>query len=116
MIVGLLAGMDPDEIIAVPARPSCWAGAKCRSSGVNFFPERGESTGPAKALYAVCPAQDACLAFAVAEGMTDGVWGGTSPRSAGRCGSGSGRLRDLWSQRGHGFPRTEPDQAAGTKV
>ena len=80
MIVGLMAGMDPDEIIAVPPRPSWWDGAECRSSGVNFFPERGESTGPAKALCAVCAAQDACLAFAVGEGIEHGVWGGLSPQ------------------------------------
>ena len=80
MILGLMAGMDPDEIIAVPARPSWWAGAKCRSAGVNFFPERGESMAPAKALCALCPAQDACLAFAVAERLEHGVWGGLSPQ------------------------------------
>lgn len=48
-----------------------------------FFPGKGESTGPAKALCARCPVAAECLAVALA--MEDcepdrvGVWGGTSP-------------------------------------
>lgn len=33
----------------------------------------------AKRLCRVCPAQLRCLAWALANGVTDGVWGGTTP-------------------------------------
>jgi hypothetical protein len=45
-----------------------------------FFPESGESTRYAKSICAKCPVRTDCLLEALANGYTDGVWGGLSPR------------------------------------
>ena len=41
-----------------------------------FFPERGEDPAPAKAVCAGCAVRKECLAMALAQRMTHGVWGG----------------------------------------
>ena len=67
--------------LRLPPRPAWWAQAACRQRpDVNFFPELGESTARAKAVCSACEARDACLAFAEAEGLDHGVWGGLSPQ------------------------------------
>src|SRR5512133_461194 len=45
-----------------------------------FHPAAGEwtTTRRAKAVCRVCPAVDACLAYALADRELDGVWGGTT--------------------------------------
>jgi WhiB family redox-sensing transcriptional regulator len=45
-----------------------------------FFPERGKSTKPAKALCSRCPVSRECLEFALNDeaAFRFGVWGGTS--------------------------------------
>lgn len=45
-----------------------------------FFPERGQSTGEAKAICARCPVKDVCLEVALANGEKFGIWGGLSER------------------------------------
>jgi len=45
-----------------------------------FFPDRGESLEPAKAVCAQCAVRDECLEFALLAGERFGVWGGTSER------------------------------------
>lgn len=57
-----------------------------------FFPEgQGASSNEAKRVCAACDVIDACLAFALAEGPFDGVWGGTSAFE--RRGMSDGRER-----------------------
>lgn len=45
-----------------------------------FFPDRGESLRPAKAVCDKCIVKDECLEYALASGERFGVWGGTSER------------------------------------
>lgn len=53
--------------------------AACRGVDPDlFFPERGESTEPAKAVCAVCPVRVKCLAAHIGESV--GVFGGLSAR------------------------------------
>lgn len=53
----------------------------CRDTpDVNFFPERGESLGPAQAVCAQCVVRVRCLEYALQTNQQDGVWGGTSER------------------------------------
>ncbi len=43
-----------------------------------FFPERGQSTAPAKAVCRRCPVREECLTLALARDERFGVWGGLS--------------------------------------
>jgi WhiB family transcriptional regulator, redox-sensing transcriptional regulator len=53
--------------------------AACRDrADISWFPEVGESTGPAKAACATCPVRRACLDYAIAHDIDEGVWGGLS--------------------------------------
>lgn len=48
---------------------------------LNWFPERGESTRPAKAVCDGCLVRSECLAWALDHEVTPhGVWGGLSPQ------------------------------------
>jgi WhiB family redox-sensing transcriptional regulator len=47
---------------------------------VSFFPERGVSTRPARAVCARCLVRDDCLGYAMAHGIKHGIWGGLSER------------------------------------
>ena len=57
---------------------------KCSTgnSGVTdlFFPTRGQSSAPAKAICARCPVLDTCREYALANGERFGVWGGMSEK------------------------------------
>ena len=61
-------------------RPAWHAQAACRGTDANFYPDRGESVEPAKALCAACPVLEECKAFALDSGESHGVWGGLSGR------------------------------------
>jgi WhiB family redox-sensing transcriptional regulator len=61
-------------------RPAWMADAACHDSGVNFFPERGESLDPARAICGRCPVAPDCLAYALAHVELRGVWAGTGER------------------------------------
>jgi hypothetical protein len=67
---------------AIAARQPAWmAEAACRDADrALFFPERGESVEPAKALCAECLTIDECAAYAKSEGMRFGIWAGESAR------------------------------------
>lgn len=54
----------------------------CRGmgSGPTFFPDRGESCEPARAICAACHCQARCLLYAIENREKFGVWGGTSER------------------------------------
>lgn len=61
-------------------RPAWFDKAACRGSDVSiFFPERGEDTGPAKAICSQCPVRVTCLEHAM-ERRELGIRGGLSER------------------------------------
>jgi WhiB family redox-sensing transcriptional regulator len=62
--------------------PSSWRDrAACRGADPDlFFPERGESADPARQVCARCPVRQPCLAYALDNGITHGVWGGLTER------------------------------------
>jgi WhiB family redox-sensing transcriptional regulator len=55
--------------------------AACRGHDQDtFFPGRGESNKPAKAVCAGCNVHAECLEYALRNGIIHGVWGGRSER------------------------------------
>jgi hypothetical protein len=78
---------DPADLLIDLAellqRPAWHSRAACRGRGLTlWFPQRGQSLGPAREVCADCPVKDECLAAALEMAMhTDhGVWAGTSER------------------------------------
>lgn len=66
-------------------RPPWHHQAACRDAdGVDFFPGRGESVAPAKAVCRSCPMMEACLDYALEERIDHGIWGATAPRERAR--------------------------------
>jgi len=74
-----------------------------------FFPEKGQSSAQAKALCHTCLSESECLAYALRNHETFGVWGGTSEkeRKAMRPSTGAAaaaveerrkRVRELYDQ------------------
>ena len=62
-------------------RPAWMADALClEHPEVNFFPDRGQSSNPAKSLCGRCLGQRDCREYALADPDLMGVWGGTSHR------------------------------------
>jgi len=45
-----------------------------------FFPTRGASIEPGKAICSGCPVREQCLEYALRSPMVAGIWGGTSQR------------------------------------
>ena len=45
-----------------------------------FFPERGESAGPARRVCAACPVREPCLDYAITNRISHGIWGGLTER------------------------------------
>jgi hypothetical protein len=69
--------------LAVPARFAArWRElAACRGTDLEvFFPERGESAGPARQVCAACPVRQPCLDYAITNRITHGIWGGLTER------------------------------------
>ena len=55
--------------------------AACRGTDLAvFFPERGESAGPARQVCAACPVRQPCLDYAITNRITHGIWGGLTER------------------------------------
>lgn len=74
-MVGLVALLDRH-------RPAWQADAAClEHPDVTFFPERGESLAPARAVCAGCLVSGECAAYAVAIGASAGVWAGVAVAS-----------------------------------
>ncbi len=77
-------GSTPASIVdelydLVHNRPAWHADAACREHpDVDFFPQRGESTRPAKDVCAGCLVRSECLESALRE--EHGVWGGSSAK------------------------------------
>ena len=71
-----------DHLLELLDRPPWQRDALCReyAGRVNFFPGRGESLEPAKALCAACLVRPECLLYAFEHDEPHGVWGGLSAR------------------------------------
>jgi WhiB family redox-sensing transcriptional regulator len=69
-------------LICLPGRRGDWrALALCAEVDPElFFPNKGESSRPAKRICAVCEVRAECLQDALDRGEQFGVWGGTSER------------------------------------
>lgn len=52
---------------------------------LDWFPERGQNASRQKSVCSTCPARDDCRAFAVAERIQHGIWGGESERERRRA-------------------------------
>jgi WhiB family redox-sensing transcriptional regulator len=74
--------LTTDGLATLLAPPSWHRDAACREyvGLVEFFPERGVSAEPAKAVCAGCLVREECLEYALALGEKFGIWGGTSER------------------------------------
>jgi WhiB family redox-sensing transcriptional regulator len=69
--------------LAAPARFAArWRErAACRGADLNlFFPELGESAGPARQVCATCPVRQPCLDYALSNGIAHGIWAGLTER------------------------------------
>ena len=69
--------------LATPARfVARWRQrAACRGTDLDvFFPERGETAGPARQLCARCQVRQPCLDYALSNRITHGIWGGLTER------------------------------------
>lgn len=68
-------------MIPVYTRPDWHADANCRGMDPElFFPARGESTKPIKAICRRCDVQVECTAYALNNGEHHGIWGGLSEK------------------------------------
>jgi WhiB family transcriptional regulator, redox-sensing transcriptional regulator len=55
--------------------------AACHGTDLNlFYPERGQSAGPARQVCARCPVRQPCLEYALSNRITSGIWGGLTQR------------------------------------
>ena len=78
-----MTARPPRRSLATPARFAArWRElAACRGTDLGlFFPERGESAGPARQVCAACPVRQPCLDYAITNRITDGIWGGLTER------------------------------------
>ena len=79
----MTASLPRHRSLTVPARFAArWRElAACRSTDLGlFFPERGESAGPARQVCAACPVRQPCLDYAITNRITHGIWGGLTER------------------------------------
>lgn len=87
-----------NEAFGYELEPTPWTErAGCIGSDPDlFFPGRGESCAPAKAICAPCPVRSECLDYARRWNISFGVWGGTSERERRQLPRTS-RPRKLWT-------------------
>jgi len=75
-------GVDISLLRGYVLRPAWQRRAACRGQGPEMFFARlgddGAAVQAGKAVCQTCPVQPECLAFALADPMSRGVWGGTS--------------------------------------
>lgn len=72
-------------LTALLVRPVWQRDAACAEHAeVDFFPHRGEPTGPARIVCAGCLVRLECLAFAL-DGHEVGMWAGTSEKQRGHA-------------------------------
>jgi WhiB family redox-sensing transcriptional regulator len=77
---GARRALTLDDVISdISERPRWQLHAACRGLDPEmFFPERGESLQPARAVCATCPVRVPCGEYGISEKF--GVWGGMSER------------------------------------
>lgn len=69
------------ELRSLIDKPDWQADALCREyPDLEFFPTRGESIEPAKAVCRRCAVSEECLAYALERNEKFGMWGGTTER------------------------------------
>ncbi|MEN6301703.1 MAG: WhiB family transcriptional regulator [Armatimonadia bacterium] len=83
------------EGVTLPWRQ--WAACRGRDTRL-FFPDRGGSTMPARAICGYCTVQPDCLEYAVRTKQQCGVWGGSDYRERQDLRAGRLSLADI-SQR-----------------
>lgn len=66
-IADIIAQDWRDEAVCAQTDPELW------------FPEKGGSATQAKGVCGGCPVRAECLQWALANGETDGIWGGLTP-------------------------------------
>lgn len=73
---------DPTNYSRLTTGDTTWqARANCLGVSADlFFPERGASTREAREVCAGCSVREECLAYALANEIKFGIWGGTSER------------------------------------
>ena len=79
----MTARLPRHRSLAAPARFAArWRKlAACRGTDLEvFFPERGESAGPARQVCARCPVREPCLDYAISNRIAYGIWGGLTER------------------------------------
>lgn len=65
--------------------PGWYADAACHDHPTEWwFPEKGVSSERAVEVCAGCPVRDDCLSYALDQGIDQGVWGGTGPKTRAR--------------------------------
>lgn len=75
--------MQPQDDAAAQAvtDETWWRHGACRGHDPDiFFPERGASAEPARAICSTCPVIEPCLEYATTTPVRFGVWGGKSER------------------------------------
>ncbi|MFD6356682.1 WhiB family transcriptional regulator [Nocardia tengchongensis] len=74
MVIGTLETIDIDSL--------SWRdfGLCAQTAPDAFYPDKGESTEPAKQICQRCAVTRECLNYALDNEEQFGVWGGTSPR------------------------------------
>ena len=73
-------GLVPQRSGGIP--DTDWMGeGLCRTTPhIDFFPTTGAGVAAARKVCAKCPVRPECLEYALQEGVTHGVWGGSSDR------------------------------------
>lgn len=75
-------GPEPDLLAELLRRPDWHRDALCREHPeVDWFPERGGSLEPAKAICERCLVQVECLTSAVELDERHGIWAGAGPKT-----------------------------------
>lgn len=67
------------DLLDMAAATSWMSRGRCAETDPEVFFADADETGAAKAVCRRCPVRAACLAYALAEDIRWGVWGGLSP-------------------------------------
>ena len=78
--------------LRVPPADWRWLALCAQVGGDLFFPEKGESARPAKAICARCTVRRPCLEFALEHEIRHGIWGGLSDHQRRRLTAGTPRM------------------------
>jgi WhiB family redox-sensing transcriptional regulator len=74
-------GEELPSLEEIAHRPAWMKRAQCRGEDRSlFFPSLGGNTAKAGAICSSCPVRQECLAYALADPESAGVWGGVTER------------------------------------